>query len=68
MIQQNKVLYDHLERYATRQPELQHWKPRKGLSLDAKSGVVVQDQSLELKCDTQSELELTQAIWRRPRV
>ena len=68
VIQQNKVLYDHLERYATRQPELQHWKPRKELSLDAKSGVVVQDQSLELKCDTQSELELTQAIRRRPRV
>lgn len=65
MIQQNTVLYYHPERFATRQSELQHRKPRKELSLDAKSGVVVQDKSLELKCDTQSELELTQAFRRR---
>ena len=65
MIQQNTVLYYHPERFATRQSELQHRKPRKELSLDAKSGVVVQDKSLELKCDTHSELELTQAFRRR---
>ena len=65
MIQQNTVLYYHPERFATRQSELQQRKPGKELSLDAKSGVVVQDKSLELKCETRSELELTQAFRRR---
>ena len=65
MIQQNTVLYHHPERFASRQSELQQRKLRKELSLDAKSGVVVQDKSSELKCETRSELELTQAFRRR---
>jgi len=65
MIQQNTVLYHHPERFATRQFELQQRRPRKELTLDAKSGVVVHDKALELRCETHTELELTQAFRRR---
>ncbi|CAE7217478.1 unnamed protein product [Symbiodinium sp. CCMP2456] len=65
MIQQNTVLYHHPERFATRQFELQQRRPRKELTLDAKSGVVVRDKALELRCETHTELELTQAFRRR---
>lgn len=65
MMQQDVLVYQHPNRFTTRQHELQLKKAAKEVSLDASGSLTVRDKQQMITCDTQTELELVQALRRR---
>ena len=65
MLQQDTLIYQHPNKFTTRQHELQVKKAVKEVALDGSGSLTVRDKPQQMTCDTQSELELVQALRRR---
>ena len=58
-------MYQHPNKFTTRQHELQLKKAGKEVSLDGSGSLTVRDKPQHSTCDTNGELELVQALRRR---
>eukprot|EP00439_Symbiodinium_sp_Y106_P059741 s4249_g8.t1 len=65
MLQQDTLVYQHPNKFTTRQHELQLKKAGKEVSLDGSGSLTVRDKPQHSTCDTNGELELVQALRRR---
>ncbi|CAE7383343.1 unnamed protein product [Symbiodinium sp. CCMP2592] len=65
MLQQDTLVYQHPNKFTTRQHELQLKKAVKEVSLDGSGSLTVRDKPQQATCDTHGELELVQALRRR---
>eukprot|EP00439_Symbiodinium_sp_Y106_P022418 s7025_g2.t1 len=65
MLQQDTLVYQHPNKFTTRQHELQLKKAVKEVALDGSGCLTVRDKPQQATCDTNGELELVQALRRR---
>ena len=65
MLQQDTLVYQHPNKFTTRQHELQLKKAVKEVALDGSGSLTVRDKPQQATCDTNGELELVQALRRR---